>query len=728
MNKVTILLLTLCLAVSSVATAQSKKKNSKKETTEKSEDLNMSSEDLKPKKKQRTTGSCRHQAWDAGLMLGTMFYYGETHCTPMWFKEIRPGGGLFARYSFSDKVALRANFETGLITGTDANYEDAGRKARNFSFKSNIYAGAVLLEWEPFGNWRYGRFGKFSRMLSPYINFGIGMAYGDRKTDYNAANNKADSLGIYQDDNFTKKTHLVIPVGAGVKYDLNKSWTIGVEGNFRLPVTNVDYLDGISKAGNPLKRDWYETANIVIGYRFPFKRDCDKDGVPDDEDICPDQAGTRANKGCPDGDGDGIADKLDACPTLAGLSKFAGCPDTDGDDIPDQVDKCPKEKGTEFFGGCPDTDGDGIADKDDKCPTEKGVAEEEGCPLKDSDKDGVVDKEDKCPEQAGPVSNMGCPVIDSTATPTNLLPNADSSKTSLSTPIPATTSGLSSTSGATTTTNNTNSTNTTDAIAAPVATIPTKTKTKTNTTTNPTTAATNGDLANKGGVATTNTSNEATYTSGETTTSSTQSSGTKDLSQLPVSEIVVLDENGKATNSSSTKKSYSSKSSKKKKGGKKKSSKSKQRSESSNFGSDIATVPTPNETLTYKGEVLSAVSSEDAKILEDAVKAIQFETGKSLLKKESYPTLSKIAALMQKYPTYLLRVTGHTDNMGGNDLDNVKLSVARARAVYNYFLKKGVDVQQLTYRGCGDGNPVDSNETEDGRYNNRRVEFNMLNR
>ncbi|MDR2286092.1 MAG: thrombospondin type 3 repeat-containing protein [Prevotellaceae bacterium] len=81
--------------------------------------------------------------------------------------------------------------------------------------------------------------------------------------------------------------------------------------------------------------------------------DSDNDGVPDDEDECPNIPGLAATKGCPDSDGDGIPDHLDDCPTIAGLVQFKGCPDSDLDGIPDNKDVCPYEAGPASNNGCP---------------------------------------------------------------------------------------------------------------------------------------------------------------------------------------------------------------------------------------------------------------------------------------------------------------------------------------------------------------------------------------
>ena len=84
--------------------------------------------------------------------------------------------------------------------------------------------------------------------------------------------------------------------------------------------------------------------------------------------------------------------------TIGVTFKFGGT-DTDGDGIYDQDDACPEEAGLEIFNGCPDSDNDGIQDSKDDCPNTAGLAEFNGCP--DSDGDGVMDKDDKCPTVAG---------------------------------------------------------------------------------------------------------------------------------------------------------------------------------------------------------------------------------------------------------------------------------------------------------------------------------------
>lgn len=144
---------------------------------------------------------------------------------------------------------------------------------------------------------------------------------------------------------------------------------------------------------------------ILLGLGFTFGRtervdeDPDRDGVVGRADRCPGRAGP-APRGCPDEDGDGIDDLLDRCPSEPGTTPN-GCPvqDADGDGLPDEEDACPNAAGPAATRGCPDGDGDGMADASDACPAAAGVAPD-GCPPPppDADGDGVLDAEDACPE------------------------------------------------------------------------------------------------------------------------------------------------------------------------------------------------------------------------------------------------------------------------------------------------------------------------------------------
>jgi OOP family OmpA-OmpF porin len=106
-----------------------------------------------------------------------------------------------------------------------------------------------------------------------------------------------------------------------------------------------------------------------------------------------------------------------------------------------------------------------------------------------------------------------------------------------------------------------------------------------------------------------------------------------------------------------------------------------------------------------------------------AVDGILFETGKADLKPESSAAIAEVAKLLKGDATLKLFVVGHTDNVGGVD-GNMKLSQDRAASVVNALVKThGIEVARLKPFGNGPYSPVASNDSDDGRAKNRRVEL-----
>lgn len=106
-------------------------------------------------------------------------------------------------------------------------------------------------------------------------------------------------------------------------------------------------------------------------------------------------------------------------------------------------------------------------------------------------------------------------------------------------------------------------------------------------------------------------------------------------------------------------------------------------------------------------------------------KNLVFETNKSEILPSSYEELNKLAEYLIKNLLLKIELSGHTDNVGKEE-DNQELSEARAKAVAEYLTKKGIVKERISYKGYGSVKPLSTNETEDGRLLNRRVEF-MLN-
>jgi outer membrane protein OmpA-like peptidoglycan-associated protein len=160
---------------------------------------------------------------------------------------------------------------------------------------------------------------------------------------------------------------------------------------------------GLSDSG---RQTGGSAVRVFGGFLFePGTRDRDSDGIPDNEDRCPDDPedkdGFEDRDGCPDPDNDNdkILDRVDRCPndpeTQNGFQDEDGCPDNRPDD------------------GSGDKDGDGIVDRLDRCPTDPedkdGFEDADGCPEPDNDNDNIPDLADRCPNEPGVPENGGCP-------------------------------------------------------------------------------------------------------------------------------------------------------------------------------------------------------------------------------------------------------------------------------------------------------------------------------
>lgn len=107
------------------------------------------------------------------------------------------------------------------------------------------------------------------------------------------------------------------------------------------------------------------------------------------------------------------------------------------------------------------------------------------------------------------------------------------------------------------------------------------------------------------------------------------------------------------------------------------------------------------------------------------LRGVYFDSGSATLTADSSFILDPMVDLLKKNPSTRIELTGHTD-VTGSTVMNIKLSTARAIAVAEYLRQRGVSANQLTSRGWGPWKPVASNETQEGRAKNRRVEFRVL--
>lgn len=112
-------------------------------------------------------------------------------------------------------------------------------------------------------------------------------------------------------------------------------------------------------------------------------------------------------------------------------------------------------------------------------------------------------------------------------------------------------------------------------------------------------------------------------------------------------------------------------------------------------------------------------------IMLDMPSGITFGFNSSDVNAQFYPVLDKVAATLNEYNQTTINVAGHTDSVG-SDSYNQTLSEQRASSVARYLQSRGVANQRLQTYGYGESRPVDSNDTESGRANNRRVEITLV--
>ena len=515
------------------------------------------------------------------------------------------------------------------------------------------------------------------------------------------------------------QNHAVIPIGLGLYYkvgadsyvsgqieyrkafeDNRDNLQLGIGFYYRLQAKPLPPgpLDA-DKDGIPDDTDRCpDEAGDALAFGCP---DTDKDGVPNGEDDCPTVKGSAANRGCPspgDRDADGITDVNDKCPDVPGPISNGGCPsaavsttiDSDGDGITDDKDLCPTVSGEIKLFGCPDSDGDGIADKDDHCPTEPGLPFRNGCPPKDTDKDGILDEVDDCPELAGKAVTRGCPDKDGDGI-------YDDKDECPNTPGVLSGNGCPDTDG--------------DGVADKIDRCPN----------------TKGDPEHKGcpfidsdGDGIDDAQDECPNSKGSAAMNGCPD---RDSDGIPDRLDRCPDEAGEADRNGCPFRDRD-------KDGVEDSAdycpddagtqKARGCPDSDDDGFGNASDKCPNEAGTNQG--CPDLTKEEKEFLAFAAKNIYFDTGKATLLAESYRTLNGVADILIKYPLYHLRIEGHTDDVGNNESNRV-LSDERAKSCYEFMISRNLAESRVTFQGFGETKPVSSNTTDAGRLANRRVEF-----
>ncbi len=562
--------------------------------------------------------------------------------------------------------------------------------------------------------------------------------------------------GIVFENGGDESTNVQIPLGAGLNFKVGENSFATAQAEYRLSLddnrNNLQFgigwhfrlkpnpdreipppdrdRDGIGDAEDQCP----DTKGSITAAGCPDK---DGDGVPDNIDTCPKVAGVASNGGCPvvgnvpnqpqppvqtnDQDGDGITDARDDCPTKAGPIAFNGCPDTDGDGLSDQNDQCPNISGSPSNNGCPqatsiDSDGDGVTNDKDECPDIAGVIQLIGCP--DSDGDGISDKNDRCPDLAGPANRNGCPAID---TDKDGILDEDDECPKL--PGKSSTQGCPDRDGDGVADKKDNCPDTfgkISLIGCPdsdndgVIDMEDKCPNEAGP------AERRGcPIKDSDGDGILDEDDDCPYASGTEATN-----GCPDIDGDGV-----IDKNDRCPNSPGTINGCPDTDG---------DGVPDVDDECPNLSGEVSGCPDTDNDGVHDGkdkcinsvgpesnQGCPEVKEEDLQILKFATDNVNFATDKATLIAQSYGILDQVAEVLKKYPDYSLSISGHTDNVGQPRANQV-LSEERAQSCFQYLLSRSIEESRMIHRGYGETKPVASNNTEEGREKNRRVEFELF--
>ena len=340
--------------------------------------------------------------------------------------------------------------------------------------------------------------------------------------------------------------------------------------------------------------------------------------------------------------------------------------DIDNDKVSDKLDLCIDVPGVWTFLGCPDSDGDGIQDINDYCPLEPGLKEFNGCP--DSDGDKVIDKEDECPDVFGLIEFNGCPDAD-----VDGIPDKDDDC-----PDEA---GLAEFNGCP----DKDGDHIPDHLDA---------------------CPDNPGPAEYNGCPDTDADGILDYLDECITIP-----GPVENNGCPWPDTDgdgVLDKDDKCPNIVGPIENEGC-----------------PFTDTDNDGVIDKNDKCPETPGPIENDGCPEIEEEVQEILKTAFDNLEFETGRSIIKKESEPSLNELAEVLLQKTEWGLQIAGHTDNVG-NAQSNLILSKQRAEAVRDFMIARGIEKDRLTVLFFGQTKPIATNETPEGRQQNRRVEMTLI--
>jgi len=193
--------------------------------------------------------SVRSQAQfsEFGLTGGVSFYMGDLN-PDIPFKQVMPAGGAFYRYNFNDRFSARGAFTMGYLKGYDSKSKVPSQLQRNLSFESFVYDFAITGEFNFF---KYAP-GDMKHAITPFLFGGVALFKFDPRARASDGNfyelqplgTEGQGTTYYPDRKKYSLTMASIPFGLGMKANISKTFSIGLEWGMRYTFT--DYLDDVS--------------------------------------------------------------------------------------------------------------------------------------------------------------------------------------------------------------------------------------------------------------------------------------------------------------------------------------------------------------------------------------------------------------------------------------------------------------------------------------------------
>ncbi|HZY36521.1 MAG TPA: DUF6089 family protein [Mucilaginibacter sp.] len=178
------------------------------------------------------------QNWEFGGGVGAAGYMGDLNISDP-IKPSGPSFGIFAKYNFNGYLAIRANYGYGIISAADSNSSNAQFRQRNLSFTTTLSEVSVMAEFN-FMNY-IPQVGK--NRYTPYVYLGVAAVNYNPTTVYNGQKYDLRPLETEGQKKPYPNTAFGFPYGAGLKYNISGSVTLGFEIGYRTP--NTDYLDDV---------------------------------------------------------------------------------------------------------------------------------------------------------------------------------------------------------------------------------------------------------------------------------------------------------------------------------------------------------------------------------------------------------------------------------------------------------------------------------------------------